>query len=68
MYSLYSLHFILHIRIELSVKSLKERRKWGVDPSVRKLSIKGSLAHRVLVPVLKVGCKFWDLLFPPLKL
>ena len=55
-------------RIELFVKSLKEGLYCGFDPSLRKLCMKCSLAHRTLEPLLKVGCKFWDFLFPPLKL
>ena len=55
--------------IELSVKLLKEgsNPSW-FHPSLRKLSIKSLLGHRALKPTLKVGCKFWDLLFPLLKL
>ena len=61
---------LLYILSELSVKSLdlKEGRKHGVDPSLRKLSIKKSLAHCVAEPLLKVGWNIWDFLFPPLKL
>jgi hypothetical protein len=40
---------------ELSMKSLKEERNHGFDPSLRKLSIKGSLAPYVYEPILKVG-------------
>ena len=54
--------------IELYVKSLKEGRNRGYDLFVRKLSIKSLLVRHVLEPILKVGCKFGDLLFPPLKL
>ena len=35
---------------------------------LRKFSIKSSLACRTLEFILEVGCKFWDLLLPPLKL
>ena len=38
---------------EFSVKSLKERRDRRIDPSMRKLSIKSSLAHRTSEPILK---------------
>ena len=54
--------------IELSVKSLKEGWNRRFDHSLRKLSIKSSLAHCVLKPILKDGCKFWNLrVFPLLK-
>ena len=39
----------------------------GHDHSLRKLSIKSSLARPVSEPILKVGWNFWDLLFPSLK-
>ena len=66
-------HFMLerpkiHGASKVFVKSLKERWSRGSDPSLRKLSIKSPLARRVLEPILKVGCKFWDLFFPLLKL
>ena len=61
-------HKHLSVATELSVKSTKEGRTRGFDPSLRKLSIKSSLACCALDPILKVGCNFWDLLFPPLKL
>ena len=54
--------------IELSVKTLKEGRNHGFDPSLRKLSMTSLLACRVLKPILKVGGNVWDLHFPPLKL
>jgi hypothetical protein len=41
--------------LELYVKSLKEGRNYGFDPSLRKHSNKTSLACRVLEHVLKVG-------------
>jgi len=44
--------------LELYVKSLKEGRNYGFDPSLRKLSNKTSLACRVLEHVLKVGWNF----------
>ena len=43
--------------IELSIESLKEGRNHGFDISLRKLSIKSSLAHCVSEPLLKVGAK-----------
>ena len=39
----------------LSVKSFKEGCNRGSDPSLRKLSVKSSLARRVSEPILKVG-------------
>ena len=49
--------------VELSVNSLTEGRNCGFDPALRKFSINCSLAHYVLEPILKVRCKFWDILF-----
>ena len=45
-----------NVPLELSVKSLKEERNCRFD-SLRKLSIKSSLAHRVS------KSSFWDLFF-----
>jgi hypothetical protein len=50
------------------VNFLKEGWNCGCDPSLTKLFIKSSLAHCASEPILKVGCKFWNLLFPPLQL
>ena len=44
--------------IELSVKSLKKGPNRGFDPSLRKVSIKSSLAHHVLELIVKVGWNF----------
>ena len=43
------------LRIELSVKFLKEGFNRGFDPSLRKLSIKSLLARNVSESVLRVG-------------
>jgi hypothetical protein len=43
-------------------KSPKEGQNPGFDLSLQNFSIKSSLAHRVLEPNLKVGCKFGHLL------
>ena len=49
--------------VELSMKSLEEEQGYhGLDPSLRKLSIKSSLAYRTLELILKVECKVKDLL------
>jgi len=45
---------------ESSAKSFKV----GFDPSLRKVCVKSSLARRPLEPTLKVGCNFWNLIFP----
>ena len=58
----------ISLAIELSMKSLKEGSNLGFDPFQRFFFIESSLAHHVLEPLLKVGSKFWDLLFAPLKL
>ena len=54
--------------LELSLKISQRGTKSWVDPSLIKHSTKNPLAHNVLEHVLKVGCKFWNLFFPPLKL
>ena len=41
--------------MELSIKSFEEGQNCGFDPSLRKLSIKSSLACHVFEPILKVG-------------
>lgn len=41
--------------IELSIKTLKEGRDYGSDPSLRQLYVKSSLALYTLELVLKVG-------------
>ena len=41
--------------IELSIKSMKERRNYGFDPSLRKLCVKNSLILYTLELVLEVG-------------
>ena len=41
--------------LELSVKSLKEKRNHGLDPSLRTLHAKRSLTCCILEPILKVG-------------
>lgn len=41
--------------LELSVKTLKEARTVGFDPSLRKLSNESSLVCCVLEPILKHG-------------
>ena len=46
--------FIIHWLLGLYVKSLKEGRKRGFDPSLRKHSIKSSLARHTLEPIFKV--------------
>ena len=43
--------------------SIKEGQNHGFDPSLNMLSIRSMLAHHVSEPILKIGCKFWDLLF-----
>jgi hypothetical protein len=60
-------YFIFHT-IDLYVKSLKEGRNRGLDPSLRELSTKSSLVCRVSEPILKDGRNCWDLFLPPLKL
>ena len=52
------LYLIILYILELSVKSLKERRDRGFYPSVTKLSIKIALPHCTLEPDLKVGRNF----------
>lgn len=37
------------------MKSLKERRNHGSDPSLKEFPMKSSLAHQVVKLVLKVG-------------
>jgi hypothetical protein len=49
-------------------ESLQEGRNRGFDPSLKNLFIKSLPAHGILELIFKVGCKFWDLLFPLLKL
>ena len=49
--------------LELLIKFLKEGQKRGLDPSLRKDSIKSSLAHHTMEPILKVG----EILGPPLS-
>ena len=61
-------HIYVSLLLELSVKSFKEGQNRGSDPSLSELSMKSSLTPCVLDTILKVGCKFWDLFFPPLKL
>ena len=46
---------------KLSKQSLKDGPNSGFFHSLRKLSMKSSLACCVLEPVLKVGWNFWDL-------
>lgn len=46
---------VTNISLELSVKPLKERQIYAFDMSLKMLSIKSSLAHRVLEPMFKVG-------------
>ena len=50
--------------VKLPIKSLKVGQNYGFDPSLRKLSIKSSLASHVLETISKVGVKF---LGPPLS-
>ena len=61
-------HALVPVSLELSLTSLNERWNCGFDPSLWKFYIKSLLACRLLEHVLKVGCKFWDLLYAPLKL
>ena len=60
--------FFPHGPRDLSTKSLKSGRNRGFDPSLKKLSIESLLTRCVSEPTLKVGWKFWDTLFAPLKL
>ena len=46
--------------IESVVKSLEKGLNCACDHSLRKLSIKSSLARHTLEPILKVGWNFWD--------
>ena len=46
------------------MKSLKERRNHGSDPSLKEFSMKSSLAHQVVKLVLKVGWNSLSYCYP----
>ena len=48
--------------------SLKENCNCWFDTYLRNISIKSSLAHPILKPILNVGWYFGELFFPPLNL